>query len=138
MPQLDSLYQTIQQALPWVTAVGVAMAVASMVAIPLLVVRMPADYFVATRAHRRHQRGPLAWLTWSLRNTLAILLIIAGIMMLVLPGQGALTIMIGIACSTFPGKYALQRRFASRPKVLAALNWIRRKYGHEPLIAPHH
>jgi hypothetical protein len=136
LPQLDSLYQSIQQALPWITAVGIVMAVASMVAIPLLVVRMPADYFVAKRPQRRH-RGALAWLTWSLRNALAILLIIAGIIMLALPGQGVLTIMIGIACSTFPGKYALQRRFASRPKVLAALNWIRQKYGHEPLIAPH-
>jgi len=136
VPQIDSLLQSIEPAVPWIMAISIAMAIASMIAIPLRVVRMPADYFVTER-RRQHRRGALAWLTWSLRNPLAILLILAGIIMLATPGQGALTIMIGITCSTFPGKHALQRRFAARPNVLAALNWIRQKYGHEPLIAPH-
>lgn len=132
LPDLDYMLQLIQPVLPWFTGIGILMAVASMAIIPWLVVLMPEDYFVVDYQHTRH-RGPLGWTIWSLRNLLALLLILAGIIMLVLPGQGLLTILIGVSCSTFPGKYRLQRRIAALPKVLATLNWVRKKY-HRPLL----
>jgi len=101
------------------------------------VVRMPHDYFIDD--HKPPvDRSALGWTIWLLRNVTAIVLIIAGIAMLVLPGQGVLTIMAGIACRTFPGKFRLQRQLVSRPGVLKALNWIRHKYDREPLLAPEH
>jgi len=121
--------------LPVLTITGVVMALLSTIAIPWLVIRMPHDYFVDD-SKPPGRRGVLGWTVWCLRNLVAIVLLLAGIAMLVLPGQGLLTIMIGIACSTFPGKFRLQRRLVSRPGVLHALNWIRRKYQRPPLLAP--
>lgn len=106
-----------------------------MIAIPFLVIRIPEDYFVAEKKPASH-RGPLRWTVWLLRNLLAFVLVLCGLLMLVLPGQGMLTILLGIACSTFPGKYRLERRIVGRPRILRALNWIREKYNKAPLLAP--
>ena len=58
-------------------------------------------------------------------------------LMLVLPGQGLLTILIGIGISDFPGKYKLERRLVSVPGILGAINWIRGKARVEPLRPPY-
>jgi len=52
--------------------------------------------------------------------------------MLVLPGQGVMTVLIGVALLDFPGKHRLQRWIVGRRGVLDALNWIRRKRGRPP------
>lgn len=131
----QALQELLIRYVPVLTLSGIIMALASMVAIPWLVVRMPQDYFV-NDTRPPPDRGALAWIIWGARNLLALVLILAGILMLVLPGQGLLTIMIGVACSTFPGKFYLQRRLAAQPGVLTALNWIRQKYRRTPLLAP--
>jgi hypothetical protein len=74
---------------------------------------------------------------WSLlisKNILGYVFIILGIAMLVLPGQGILTIVIGIMFINFPGKYRLERWAVTRPPVLKAINMLRRRAGHAPLI----
>lgn len=134
----DWLIPFIRLMEPWfpaLTAIGVVMALASMLAIPWLVVRMPVDYF--NEASRpTHYRGPVAWLLWLLRNALALVLLAAGILMLLLPGQGILTIVIALMVSTFPGKYRLERAIMRRPRVLRSVNWIRRRYRRPPLNHP--
>ncbi len=67
---------------------------------------------------------------------MATLLILAGILMLILPGQGILTILIGIGLSDFPKKYQLERWFAKKPTLLNSMNWLRKKANIEPLQAP--
>jgi hypothetical protein len=54
--------------------------------------------------------------------------------MLFIPGQGLLTMLLGIVCLDFPGKRALERRIVAHPPVFRALNWIRAKQGELPLI----
>jgi hypothetical protein len=56
--------------------------------------------------------------------------------MLLLPGQGLLTILMGLALTNFPGKYDLERRIVSRPAVSTALNRIRRAGSRPPLEMP--
>ncbi|WP_233490267.1 PGPGW domain-containing protein [Thiocapsa marina] len=70
------------------------------------------------------------------KNLVGWVLVLAGILMLVLPGQGILTIIMGLVLSDFPGKYALERRLASKQRVLDGINWIRRRSGHPPLVPP--
>ncbi|MBL7249867.1 PGPGW domain-containing protein [Alloalcanivorax sp. C16-2] len=132
---LAPLVRHLEPWLPGLTAVGVVMALASALAIPWLVVRMPVDYF-NTPSRPLQYRGPLGWLTWLLRNAFALVLLAAGILMLVLPGQGILTIVIALMVSTFPGKYRLERAIMRRPGVLRSTNWIRRRYGRPPLNEP--
>jgi len=54
--------------------------------------------------------------------------------MLVLPGQGVLTLLLGIGLLGFPEKYKLQQRIVSQATVLRTLNRIRRRAGREPLV----
>ena len=132
---LEPLAQQLEPWLPALTVTGIIMALASCVAIPWLLLRMPEDYFTESYQPHTH-RGPLAWCFWLIRNVLAILLLVAGIVMLVLPGQGLLTILIALMASTFPGKYRLERAIMRRPGVFRAANWIRRKYHRTPLKHP--
>ena len=53
--------------------------------------------------------------------------------MLVLPGQGILTILVGFTLLDFPGKFRLQRWIVTRRGVLESINWVRKKAGREPL-----
>ena len=62
--------------------------------------------------------------------------LVAGIAMLVLPGQGVLTIVIGIMLLDFPGKYRFERRLVAYGPVLKAINGIRRAARRQPLIVP--
>ena len=53
--------------------------------------------------------------------------------MLVLPGQGLLTILIGLAVMQFPGKFELERWLVTRKGVLEGINWLRQRSGRLPL-----
>ena len=58
--------------------------------------------------------------------------------MLVLPGQGLLTLLVGFLLVDAPGKYRLERWLVSRKAVLRPINWLRRRKGRQPLITyPH-
>lgn len=120
----------------FMVGISVLTFVGSLILIPWLIIRLPESYF--SEKHRRaavlKYRHPLVyWLIRISKNLLALVLIVAGIAMLVLPGQGLLSILIGISISDFPGKYRLERYLVSRPGILKSLNWIRRKAG-KPLL----
>ena len=53
--------------------------------------------------------------------------------MLVLPGQGLLTIVTGLLLINYPGKYKLEQKLVAVPAVFKALNWIRFK-ANKPLL----
>ena len=59
---------------------------------------------------------------------------IAGILMLALPGQGLLTIIIGLVLMDFPGKYHAERWVISRHSILLTSNWIRKKADKPALV----
>jgi len=54
-------------------------------------------------------------------------------LMLVLPGQGLLTIVTGLLLINYPGKYKLEQKLVAIPSVFRALNWIRVKANKPPL-----
>lgn len=134
-PVLERLYSLIEPALPWLTAIGIAMVVISLLAIPWLLIIMPRDYFVARRRNPDY-RGPLGWTLWVLRNLVGLVLVIAGLILMMLPGQGLLTVLIGISVSTFPGKYRLERWLVRQPGVYNGINWIRARRDRPPLYYP--
>ena len=111
-------------------AVSAVTFVVSLAVVPILAVRIPADYFSTPR------RGKTPWArkypilrlgVLILKNVLGAALLLGGILMLFLPGQGLLTIFLGIMLMDFPGKYRLERYLISRGPVLKSINWIRRK-----------
>jgi hypothetical protein len=121
--------------LAWLGGVSGVMFVATLLAVPWLVARIPADYFTRHHAHQPLQRRhPLvAAILRISRNLLGVVFIVAGIAMLVLPGQGILTILLGLMLVEFPGKRRFEFALIRRPTVLKAVNWMRRRAGREEL-----
>ncbi len=110
--------------------------IVSLLAMPFIVSRIPADYF----AHRRRPPSRFAKSNLALRltvmiarNLLAAVLLLAGLAMLLLPGQGLLTLFAGFLLIDLPGKYRLERWLVSKPWVHRPINWLRAKRGREPL-----
>lgn len=124
----------IQPLLPLIAAISFVLALVSLVLVPVLIIYMPADYFLA--AHRMRRRGYTARWLLAARNALAFVLLIAGLLMLVLPGQGLLTILAALILSDVPGKYRLERWLVLQPGILRMINWVRRKYKKAPVKAP--
>ena len=120
----------------WLLGVGSAvMLVVSAVLIPFLIVRLPADFY-AEENHRRRlfENKPLVRIAFlAVKNTLGALLLVAGLAMLLLPGQGILTILAALALLDFPGKRRLEMRILHRPAILRSINWLRLRAGREPL-----
>lgn len=111
----------------------------SLIVIPILVVRIPADYFVG--AHREGWsfggRHPILRYTLSvLKSVFGIMFVLAGIAMLALPGQGVLTILIGILLLDFPGKYRFECWLVTRRFVSRSINGLRRRARKPPLRRP--
>jgi hypothetical protein len=121
----------------WLASVSIIGFVATLALVPVLIIRIPTDYFSDTRRQRWDlwdQSHPV--MRWSLlvgKNLLGWVVILLGIAMLVLPGQGILTIVIGMILINFPGKYRLERWIITRDSVLRAINAIRKRSGRAPL-----
>ncbi len=122
---------------PWIfAAVVIFTFVASLVFVPWAIVRLPADYFHYHARHRVYAgtRHPVLRVMLLLgKNLLGYILIVMGVAMLVLPGQGLLTILIGILLLDFPGKFTFERWLISRKPILLASNWLRKKAHKAPL-----
>ena len=116
----------------WLGALSVVTFVGTLVALPLVVARLPPDYFThAPRpGHRHHAQSSGSRVLWRLgKNLLGLLMVLVGVALLLLPGQGILTILIGLMLLDFPGK----RRLVQQPAVWRALNWMRAK-AHQPAL----
>lgn len=115
--------------------------IASLFAVPLIIARIPADYFNHTRRPpaRLDDVHPAMRLALRIaRNILGGVLVLGGIAMLILPGQGILTIIIGALLIDGPGKYRLEKAIIRRPRIRRALDWLRRRKGQPPLIIDEH
>ena len=120
--------------------IGIAIFIVSFVGTTAItvwfLVRLPADYFVRNERYQSGNRASASyWVRFLSRNLVGILLIVLGIILSFpgIPGQGVLTILLGIMISDFPGKQRLERKLVSYPKVLEALNRLRQRFGKPPL-----
>ncbi len=101
--------------------------------------RMSPDYFVRDEASMDnwYQRHPaLRLIGFLIKNFLGVILVLMGLAMLVLPGQGILTLLIGISLLDFAGKRNLERKIVRTPTVHRAMDAIRHRAGKLPLVLP--
>lgn len=122
--------------LAFLFGLSVASFVGSLIAVPWILIRLPPRYF--DECHPRtwlKDHHPVLRLTGLLlKNLLGAVFLLAGIAMLVLPGQGLLTMLIGLSLIEFPGKRALERKIIARPFVLQAINRLREQFNRPPLL----
>jgi hypothetical protein len=135
-----------QQALDWFSAHQILVVatgtlslltfVGTLLIVPILLSRMRADYFVGDQrpsAASMRLHPAVRWLARFAKNILGWFFVLMGVVMLVLPGQGVLTILIGIALLDFPGKRRLEKRIAMHGRIRRSIDWIRRRSGRPPL-----
>tara|TARA_B100000941_G_scaffold254153_1_gene202209 strand:- start:306 stop:611 length:306 start_codon:yes stop_codon:yes gene_type:complete len=99
-----------------------------------LVALIPTNYFIKKNMVKSKKSYSFIWLiSIIVKNLIGYTLILGGLLMLVLPGQGLFTILMGLILSNYPGKYNIERRFISIPSVLRTVNWLRKKSNKPPL-----
>jgi hypothetical protein len=131
--------QTNQGILAWLFGLSLLLFVSSLVAIPVLVAKMRADYFVRREPDTDSWLGrhPAARATCRLlKNALGTMLLLVGLAMIVLPGQGVITILVALSLLEFPGKRRLEIRLIRQRHVGRGVNWIRERAGRPPLLIP--
>ena len=124
----------------WALALSSVMFVGGLVLMPVLIIRMSPDYFLHPEppAESWRSRHPaLRNGTLVIKNVVGVFLLLAGLAMLVLPGQGIITILVAISLLNFPGKRTLELRIVRQGPVLQAINWIRTRARRPPLVLPH-
>ena|SRR5437764_12947999 len=109
----------------------------SLAIVSIILVKLPADHF--SQSHKtKLWSGPNPALHAAKvigKNVLGVLLVIVGIILSIpgVPGQGLLTILLGIMLVDFPGKNRLEHKLLSRPGVVNTINRLRGRFGKPPL-----
>ena len=136
---IDSIFNWFTEhpeILVWLGGSSLLIFTFSLLGISWLLAQIPENYFL------HEKRRPSLWkvktpilrlIILIIKNAVGAFLIIGGVMMLVLPGQGILTIVTGFLFIDYPGKFKLERKIVGSPAILNSLNWIRAKSNKPPL-----
>ena len=110
----------------------------SFASIAVVLVKLPANYF---STHYKQDFLPdsswiVRWGAVIAKNLFGVFLILLGIVLSLpgVPGQGILTILLGLIMLDIPGKRPLEAKIIQRPTVLAAANKLRARWGKPPLL----
>ena len=132
--QISEIILNYKNFILWLGSISFLVFIFSLISIKWLVALIPSDYFIEDKRNKYQSSYPLTWLiSIIIKNIVGYILIIGGILMLVLPGQGLFTIIIGLMLSNYPGKYFIERKFIAIPSVLKTINWLRKKSNKPPL-----
>lgn len=109
----------------------------SLIAISIVMVKIPPAYF-SSHYERDFMPGSPFLVRWGaviVKNIFGVFLICLGILLSLpgVPGQGVLTILLGLIMVDIPGKRPIEARIIKRPAVLSAINNLRAKYNKPPL-----
>ena len=123
-------------------AIGAGVFVVSLLATSAIVtaflVGIRPDHFVVEQsALARRFKSVGARIAYSVaKNLLGVVLVCVGVVLALpgVPGQGVLTILVGLVLLDIPSKRRFELRQVSRPRVLAAINKLRARFHKPPLI----
>jgi uncharacterized membrane protein YbaN (DUF454 family) len=105
--------------------------------VSIILVKIPADHFSKTQRNKlwsdRHATIRIVGLIG--KNILGVLLVALGIVLSLpgVPGQGLLTVLLGIMLLDFPGRSKLEQKLLSRPSIINSINRLRERFGKPPL-----
>ncbi len=129
--------QLLQTLLRWLAPISLATFFLSLLIIPLIVSNLSVNCFININKKKQAARISVTSLGFLLfRNIGGIFLLTAGFAMLFLPGQGILTILIGLLLLSFPGKQTMLNYLIFKPAVQHSLDWIRKKSGKPQFTWP--
>ena len=121
----------------WGVGISVAAAILTLVLATVIVVGWPADRFKGEGPTDvgLHRHVIVRALALVAKNLSGAVLVALGLIMALpgVPGQGLLTMLIGLTLLSFPGKRRLERRFVLIPALLGAINRLRKRFARSPL-----
>ncbi|HEY2963161.1 MAG TPA: hypothetical protein VGJ37_12135 [Pyrinomonadaceae bacterium] len=105
--------------------------------VSFILVKIPANHFSKSRK-TKFWSGPHPMLRAAGivgKNIAGVLLVALGIVLSLpgVPGQGLLTVLLGIMLLDFPGRSSLEQKLLSRPSIVNAINSLRGRFGKPPL-----
>lgn len=131
------LFYSYASILPLIGAVSAVIFIISLLSLPWLAAKIPQDYFLYS------QRQPSLWqaktrpifrlLLIVVKNLMGCILLAGGFLMLFIPGQGLLTIFMGLVLIDYPKKFTFEKKLVTIPAILKGLNWLRKKADKPPL-----
>lgn len=131
---LIEILNTYKSFFIWFGSISFGIFLFSLLSIKWLAGLIPEDYFINKKGSKIKRNNLLIWyLILIVKNLVGYFLIIGGIMMLVLPGQGLFTIIIGLMLSNYPGKYSIEKKIIAIPSILKSINWLRSKSNKPPI-----
>jgi len=117
--------------LGWLGLLSLIFSLVFIMAVPIIIIKLPADYFQRyTRDKGTNAKtASFSHLFYQVfKNIFGTVLLLAGLAMLVLPGQGLLTIIIGLSLLSIPGKRVLLLKILRKRNTLRAMNRLRSKF----------
>ncbi len=110
----------------------------SFVSIGVVMVKIPENYFSShyQQDFMPNSRWMVRWGVVILKNILGVFLILLGVVLSLpgIPGQGVLTILLGLIMIDIPGKRPLEAKIIKRPAILSAINKLRARYNKSALV----
>jgi hypothetical protein len=105
--------------------------------VSLILVKLPADHFSKNRK-TKFWAGPRPAIHAAKvigKNIAGVLLVALGIVLSLpgVPGQGLLTVLLGIMLLDFPGRHRLEQKLLSKPSIVNTINRLRERFGKPPL-----
>ena len=135
LEQIIDLVDEYKSVIFWLGLLSFLIFIFSLVSIKRLVALIPSDYFVSKKDTKFKSEYHFIWLiSMIIKNIIGYVLIIGGILMLLLPGQGLFTIFIGLMMSNYPGKYYNEKKIIPIASILKTINWLRKQSDKEPII----
>ncbi|HET7286069.1 MAG TPA: hypothetical protein VFI71_01320 [Pyrinomonadaceae bacterium] len=104
--------------------------------VSLILVKLPKDHFKSDNSRRvTGSNATIRVLKVIGKNVAGVLLIALGIVLSLpgVPGQGLLTVLLGVMLVDFPGKDRLEQKLLSRPGIINTINRLRGRFGKPAL-----
>ena len=104
--------------------------------VSVILVKLPKDHFKNDKSKRvTGSNATVRVLKVIGKNVAGWLLIALGVVLSVpgVPGQGLLTILLGVMLVDFPGKHRLEQKLLSRPGIIKTINRLRGRFGKPAL-----
>ncbi len=125
------------QLIQWVGIVSIFLFFLSLFLLKYVILRLPEDYFIKVSSNSKSNSKSLKKIIVRIaKNALGFLLTICGIILLFTPGQGMITILIGLCLIDLAIVNQFKKNIINNSKVQKALNWIRAKKSVKPFNFP--
>ncbi|ABL02451.1 hypothetical protein Rmag_0719 [Candidatus Ruthia magnifica str. Cm (Calyptogena magnifica)] len=132
LDDIMTLLSQFEDVLMMIGIVSSVVFIISLLLIPYLLGLIPSNYFLKNSKTQLKINKPFDLIKLIIKTLIGFILLIAGIIMLVTPGQGLISILLGLFLMEFPGKRQLELKLINHHPIFKTLNWLRSKVNKPP------